>query len=403
MRRPTVVLVLLLATTSCRAAASGPSAVPVPPAVAAGVTLSRVATGLSKPVFLTAAPGDDSNRLFVVEKTGTIRVIRNGIFDPQAKPFMDVSDRVSRGSEQGLLGLTFHPDYARNGRLYVNLTDRKGDTRVLEFKVATGEPDRVDPTSERELLFVDQPYSNHNGGHLAFGPDGLLYVGLGDGGSGGDPQGNGQNPKALLGKMLALDVDAAERPKPTIVALGLRNPWRYAFDGVTGHLWIADVGQNKFEEVDVLSATSRTAAAHGGAPVNFGWNIVEGLGHCYAQRDCDQHGLTLPVVEYDHGEGCSITGGYVYRGRLLPDLAGLYFYADYCSALVRSFRVGAPRKPVTDVWDWRAALDPENRFANLSSFGEDAEGELYLLSLDGDVYRFDPTERLAMPAPSPTR
>ena len=381
----------MAAIASCRAVASGPRAVPVPSPIAAGVMLTRIATGLSKPVFLTFAPGDATGRLFVVEKTGRVRILRAGRFDRNVAPFLDVASRVSSGSEQGLLGLAFHPDYARNGRVFVNLTDGKGDTRVLELTAARDDPDRVDPASERELLFVHQPYANHNGGHLAFGPDGRLYVGLGDGGSAGDPQRNGQNREALLAKMLALDVDARPPAAPTIVALGLRNPWRYAFDRATGDLWIADVGQNRFEEVDVLRATERSAAVDGtGAPLNFGWNVVEGLGHCYATRDCDQRGLTLPVVEYDHGEGCSITGGYVYRGRALPDLAGLYFYADYCTALVRSFRVGAPTQPVGDVWDWRAALDPESRLANLSSFGEDADGELYLLSLNGDVYRFDP-------------
>jgi glucose/arabinose dehydrogenase len=378
---------LLAAVASCRAVASGRGAMPVPGPIAAGVTLTRIAAGLSKPVFLTFAPGDATRRLFVVEKTGRVRILRGGRFDRDAAPFLDVASRVSSGSEQGLLGLAFHPDYARNGRLFVNLTDRNGDTRILAFTVARDDPDRVDPASERELLFVDQPYSNHNGGHLAFGPDGLLYVGLGDGGSAGDPQRNGQNPQALLAKLLALDVDAPAPVTPVIVALGLRNPWRYAFDRATGDLWIADVGQNAFEEVDVFPATALRAAARGERPpLNFGWNVVEGLGHCYATRDCDQRGLTSPVVEYDHGDGCSITGGYVYRGRALPDLVGLYFFADYCTALVRSVRVGAP----AEVWDWRAALDPEQRLADLSSFGEDADGELYLVSLDGDVYRFEP-------------
>jgi glucose/arabinose dehydrogenase len=383
----------LAAMASCRAVASGPAAVPAPSRITAGVVLTRIASGLSKPVFLTFAPGDATKRLFVVEKTGRVRILRAGRLDRDAAPFLDLASRVSSGSEQGLLGLAFHPEYARNGRLFVNLTDRKGDTHVLEFTVARDDPDRVEPASERELLFVHQPYSNHNGGHLAFGPDGRLYVGLGDGGSAGDPQRNGQNPKALLAKLLAIDVDARPSPPPTIVALGLRNPWRYAFDRATGDLWIADVGQNRIEEVDVFPAAALRAAAAGThPPLNFGWNVMEGR-HCYATRDCDPKGLTPPVVEYDHGEGCSITGGYVYRGRALPELVGLYFYADYCTALVRSFRVGGSEQPVTDVWDWRAALDPESRLADLSSFGEDADGELYLLSLDGDLYRFDPARR----------
>jgi glucose/arabinose dehydrogenase len=398
MARLGVTLLALVATASCHAQATqatGPRAIPVPAAIAAGVTLTRVATGLSKPVALAFAPGDTSDRLFVVEKTGTIRIMRNGTIDPARPPFLDLTTRVSTASEQGLLGLAFHPRYAENRRFFVNLTDRKGDTRVLALATAADDPDRADPASERELLFVDQPYSNHNGGHLAFGPDGLLYVGLGDGGSAGDPKGNGQNPTARLGKMLALNVDAGALGEPAIVALGLRNPWRYSFDRVTGDLWIGDVGQNHFEEVDVLTPAMRAATA----PTNFGWNLVEGL-HCYPDPGCDQRPFTPPVIEYDHDDGCSITSGVVYRGRALPALDGLYFYADYCSAMIRSLRWPGPGKPVTDVWDWRAALDPVERLTNLSSFGEDAAGELYLLSLDGDVYRFDPKPRASGP-PSP--
>jgi glucose/arabinose dehydrogenase len=386
--------VVFLVTSSCHAAASSPRAVPVPAEIAAGVTLTRVATGLSKPVLLTYAPGDgDPSRLFVVEKTGTIRLMKNGTIDPQGTPFLDVAKRVSGASEQGLLGLAFHPKFAENGRLYVNFTDRKGDTRVVEFRVAADDPDRVDPKTERQLLFVDQPYSNHNGGHLVFGPDGLLYVGLGDGGWANDPHGHGQNPTSLLGKMLVLDVEAGSLAAPTIVATGLRNPWRYAFDRATGDLWIADVGQNAFEEVHVMTPQQRKAAP----PVNFGWNVMEGL-HCFRANECDRRPFVLPVVEYDHDDGCSITGGHVYRGKLLPRLSGLYFYADYCTAMVRSLRPRGAGEPVTDIWDWRAALDPENRLANLSSSGEDPAGELYLVSLDGDVYRFDPTARVALPA-----
>ncbi len=381
----TTLLLALAATSACHAAASSPAAVPVPATIASGVTLTRTASGLSKPVALAFAPGDPSDRLFVVEKTGTIRIMRAGVIDMRAAPFLDLSKRVSGASEQGLLGLAFHPSHRENRRLYVNLTDRKGDTRVLELQSAADDPDRVDPTSERELLVVDQPYSNHNGGHLAFGPDGLLYVGLGDGGSAGDPQGNGQNPTALLGKLLALNVDAGTLAPPKIVATGLRNPWRYAFDRATGDLWIGDVGQNKFEEVDLLPAAARSATT----PTNFGWNVLEGH-HCFREPTCDQRPFAAPVIEYDRHDGCSITGGFVYRGRALPALDGLYFYADYCTAMIRSLRWHGLGKPVSDVWNWRAALDPENRLTNLSSFGEDAAGELYLLSLDGEVYRFDP-------------
>lgn len=380
-------LLLALALAACKPASASPRAVAVPGAVAAGVTLTRIASGLSKPVVLTFAPGDVRERLFVVEKTGTIRIMRDGVIDPASSPFLDLSKRVSGASEQGLLGLAFHPRYAENRRFFVNLTDLKGDTRVLELRASATDPDHADPASEREILFVDQPYSNHNGGHLAFGPDGLLYVGLGDGGSAGDPKGNGQHPTALLGKMLALDVDAAPASAPRILALGLRNPWRYTFDRKTGDLWIADVGQDAFEEIDVMTPAMRAAAA----PVNFGWNPTEGL-HCYPTgAACDLAQYAMPVVEYDHDDGCSVTGGFVYRGHALPALDGIYFYADYCTAMIRSVRWDGTT--VSDIWDWRAALDPKEQLADLSSFGEDAAGELYLLSLDGTIHRFDPTAR----------
>lgn len=381
---------LLLALAACRPVSASPRAVAVPSAIAAGVTLTQIATGLSKPVLLTFAPGDAPHRLFVVEKTGTVRIMRDGRIDPESPPFLDLSKRVSKHSEQGLLGLAFHPRYAENRRFFVNLTDSKGETRILEFRTQATDPDRADPASERELLFADQPYANHNGGHLAFGPDGLLYVGLGDGGSAGDPKGNGQHPTALLGKMLTLDVDAAEVPTPRVLALGLRNPWRYAFDRKTGDLWIADVGQDAFEEIDVMTPAMRAAAA----PTNFGWNPTEGL-HCYpTDAACDLARYAMPVVEYDHDDGCSVTGGFVYRGRALPALDGIYFYADYCTAMIRSVRWDG--KTVSDIWDWRAALDPKEQLANLSSFGEDAAGELYVLSLDGTIHRFDPTARPAI-------
>ena len=400
--RPVVLVTLiamLAASPSCRAAESGPELPPVPPEIARTVRLTRIADGLAKPVALTFAPGDASGRLFVVEKVGRIRILKDGALQAEATPFLDLTRRVSNGSEQGLLGLAFHPDFARTRRFYVNFTDRKGDTRVVEFRVRTDDPDHADPASERELLFVDQPYSNHNGGHLVFGPDGKLYVGLGDGGAAGDPHGNGQNDAALLGKMLRLDVDAGQdasgdappRPRPVIVAKGLRNPWRYSFDRANGDLWIADVGQNEFEEVDVLAATTlaREPAAPAAAP-NFGWNVMEGA-HCYKPRNCVADGLLPPVLEYDHDAGCSITGGFVYRGRALPALAGAYFYADYCTAILRSVRRDASGR-LRDAWEWRPALDPKSQLANLSSFGEDAAGELYLLSLDGAIYRFDPAD-----------
>ena len=387
MRPSSLVAALsLLAVAGCRAASASPRAVPVPAEVAAGVQLTRVATGLSKPVAFAVAPGDPRGRLFVVEQTGKIRIVSDGTLTPE--PFLDLTARVTksatrRNSEQGLLGLAFHPRFAETGRFFVNFTDTKGDTRVVELRVGRDTPDRADPGSERVVLTVDQPYANHNGGHLAFGPDGRLYVGLGDGGSAGDPQGNGQNPGALLGKMLALNVDGDTTAPPVVVALGLRNPWRYGFDRATGDLWIGDVGQNTFEEVDVLTPAMRSATA----PPNFGWNTVEGF-HCFRAPTCSQASFVPPVVEYDHDDGCSITGGYVYRGTRVPALVGRYVYADYCTAMIRSLKWNGTT--VSEIWDWRAALDPESRLAGLSSFGEDATGELYLLSIDGDLYRFDP-------------
>jgi glucose/arabinose dehydrogenase len=391
MHRATVAIIFVLASMSC-AAERGPQPPPrVPAETARTVTLTRVADGLEKPLALTFAPGDASGRLFVVEQVGRVRILKDGKVQEEKAPFLDLRTRVSTRTEQGLLGLAFHPDYARNGRFYVNLTDTDGDTRVLELRVRAGDPDHADPASERELLHVEQPYANHNGGNLVFGPDGKLYVGLGDGGSAGDPQGNGQSDRTLLGKMFRLDVDARDdsgRPQPEIVAKGLRNPWRYSFDRATGDLWIADVGQNKWEEVDVLPAAEVAVAKHDGGLPNFGWNVMEGR-HCYTPADCKPDGFIAPIIEYGHDEGCSITGGFVYRGHALPALAGAYFYADYCTAIVRSLRRDATGA-VRDSWDWRPAIDPGSRLANISSFGEDAHGELYVVSLEGAIYRLDP-------------
>jgi glucose/arabinose dehydrogenase len=368
--------------SSSRGTDRGLAAAPPPPPPAAsgaegrGVTLATFATGLKEPVGLTFAPGDGRGRLFVVEKIGRIVILRGG--EAAAEPFLDISARVSRGGEQGLLGLAFHPRYAENGRFFINYTDREGDTRIAEMRASSGDPDKADPGAERELLRIDQPYSNHNGGHLVIGPDGKLYIGMGDGGSRDDPKRNGQNKESLLGKMLRLDIDAPS-PAPEIIQMGLRNPWRYSFDRKTGDLYIADVGQNRFEEVDVVPAGR--IDGH-----NFGWNIVEGNGHCLFGEPCDKSGLTAPVIEYTSSEGCSITGGFVYRGRELPELDGLYFYADYCTALIRSFRFEGGR--AADPRSWKAELDPKGKLSKLTAFGEDEAGELYLLSQDGPIYRF---------------
>jgi glucose/arabinose dehydrogenase len=314
--------------------------------------------------------GDGTNRLFALEQVGRIRIIgADGAVVEQ--PFLDITDRIAAGGERGLLGLAFHPDYAANGRFYVDYTDLNGDTVVSEFTRTSDTT--ADPASERVIFTVDQPFANHNGGMVAFGPDGQLYVGMGDGGSGGDPNGNGQNDATLLGKLVRVDVDATgEAAEPQIWDKGLRNPWRFSFDRATGDLWIGDVGQGAQEEIDAEPAGS------GGR--NYGWNIMEGLA-CFATTNCDRTGLTLPVATYGHGGGdCTVVGGYVYRGSAMPSLVGEYLYADYCSG---------------NVWalDAAAALAGEgpapHRVGNVgrgvSSFVEDEAGELYLASQGGRI------------------
>ena len=345
-------------------------------------------SGLSQPVALVAAPGD-TGRIFIVEKTGTIRIVKGSQL--LSRPFLDIGDRVSAGSEQGLLDLAFHPQYAANGRFYVDYTDRSGETHVVEFTVSSN-PDSASAT-EREILAVTQPYSNHNGGQLAFGPDGDLYIGLGDGGSGGDPQGNGQNLGTLLGKILRIDVSSgspyaipADNPfvaragaRGEIWSYGLRNPWRFSFDPETGDLMIGDVGQDLWEEID------HEPAGRGGR--NYGWNRMEAT-HCYPPGSpCDPTGLTLPVAEYAHSEGCSVTGGYVYRGSALPELSGTYYYGDYCTGMIRSLRIEAGI--AVERRDWTAVLRTAlgGPMRGLSSFGIDARGELYMVLLGGEVYR----------------
>lgn len=359
----------------------------VPAGIAAKLQLTKVARGLRRPVLVTHAPGDRA-RLYVVEQLGAIRVIERGVVRKQR--FLNLVGKVSTGNEQGLLGLAFHPQFAKNGKLYVNYTDRDGDTHIVEYKV-TRDGNSVDRRSARELAKIEQPYSNHNGGHLAFGPDGKLYAGLGDGGAAGDPKRRAQNRKVLLGKLLRFNVDGPQAG-PEIVHWGLRNPWRFAFDAKTGDLFIGDVGQNRYEYVQVVGGDDDRAH-------NFGWNIVEG-NHCYDAASCDRRGLTPPAVEYSHDEGCSITGGVVYRGKALPELDGVYFYADYCTSLVRSFRwtrdasdtvlgSGRPTGSVRDAWDWRSALDRAGALSQISSFGVDAEGELYIVSLTGVIWRLE--------------
>jgi glucose/arabinose dehydrogenase len=355
--------------------ASAQDKLPEPPKeLAAKAILKRVpyTSKFAMPVFVTGLREGGHNWLFVVEKNRgeVVRLTRD--WGRDSAPFAKVPEPIATGTEQGLLGLAFHPRFAENGRFYINYTDDIGDTHVTELS-------KRDAAHRRDVLQVKQPYANHNGGHLAFGPDGKLYIGLGDGGGANDPSGNGQNAAVLLAKMLRIDVDKPDA-KPEIVARGLRNPWRYAFDPKTNDLYIADVGQDKWEEVDVIPYAKLVGA-------NFGWNVVEG-NHCLKGNKCDQSGFVAPVTEYSHKIGCSVTGGYVYRGKKLPALEGTYFYADFCSAALRGFRWKDGK--VTEHYDWKRALDPENKISKISSFGEDADGELFVVSLDGEIFEHVP-------------
>jgi glucose/arabinose dehydrogenase len=352
---------------------------PPPRLASVEIELVQVAT-LEQPLAMAVRRGDPA--LYVAQKTGAVVRIRDGRVDPVA--VLDLSGEVSLGSEQGLLGLVFSPD----GRyLYVNYTDTNGDTHVTEFAMRG---DRADPSTRRDVLSVDQPFVNHNGGNLVFGPDGYLYIGLGDGGSGGDPLGNGQSLSTLLGKMLRIDprpstgrsysvprtnpfVGRADA-RPEIWAYGLRNPWRYSFDRLTGDLWIADVGQSAWEEIDV-----QPAASDGGE--NYGWALMEG-DHPYGGGDPPDD-VIRAVYEYSHEDGgCTITGGYVYRGSAIPELSGAYLFGDFCLGRLEALRLEGGR--VTE----HRELGPV--VPNLSSFGEDADGELYVISLGGVVSKIVP-------------
>jgi glucose/arabinose dehydrogenase len=314
----------------------------------------------------------------VVEQTGRIRVLRDGRTEPE--PFLDISSLVTAGGEQGLLGLAFHPEYEANGRFFVNYTDVNGDTVVAEYRASSG-ANHAQAGSARVLLRIDQPFSNHNGGAVVFGPDGFLYIGTGDGGSGGDPMGNGQRLDTLLGKLLRIDVDGrrpygipANNPfrerrgaRSEIWASGLRNPWRFSFDPEAGTLWIGDVGQSAREEVD------RVPADRGG--LNYGWNVMEGDLCFEPPSGCDARGLVQPIAVYPTSEGCSVIGGYVYRGQAFPALQGGYLYADICNGFVWALdAAGSPaQRPVRLLASDRA----------ISSFGQDEEGELYVTDLQG--------------------
>jgi glucose/arabinose dehydrogenase len=348
-----------------------------------GVALDEVVAGLRAPIGITNA-GDGSGRLFINEQGGRIRIV-NAAGELVARDFVDLSSRVEAGGERGLLGVAFHPDFAANGRVFVHYS-RKGDGATVISEL-TASPDRTtaDPDSERAIFTLDQPFANHNGGEIAFGPDGYLYIGLGDGGSGGDPFGNAQNRQVLLGKILRIDVNgphasgkqyAIPDSNPyapggiepgaglsEIWAFGLRNPWRFSFDRITGDLYIGDVGQNAWEEVDRQPASSR-----GGE--NYGWNPVEGT-HCYGI--CDSVTSVPPVAEYSHADGCSVTGGYVYRGTAQPSLSGTYLFSDYCSGTIWTLAADGSVTPRVLA---QSGL-------SVSSFGEGEHGEMYLVDLSG--------------------
>ena len=344
--------------------------------------LTPIADGLDRPVSLTVAPGD-ATRLFVTEQSGRVRVVTNGSTLPT--PFLDIRARVSCCGERGLLSIAFHPAYPSNRLFYANYTDTSGNTTVSRFRVSATSPDVADPNTETVLLRVAQPYSNHNGGQLQFGPDGYLYIGMGDGGAAGDPGDRAQNPGELLGKMLRIDVDGAapyaippSNPligsgRPELWAIGRRNPWRFSFDLANGDLFIADVGQSQWEEINYQPATSR-----GGE--NYGWRLMEGT-HCYSPAfGCDSDALVKPVIEYSHDDGCSVTGGYVYRGRSAR-LTGTYIYGDYCSGTIW----GATRD-AGGTWSSTILLTPG---FPISSFGQDAAGEVYVVGYNGSIHRLD--------------
>ena len=343
----------------------------------ATLTLTPVARGLDAPVTIANA-GDGSNRLFVLEQKGTVRIVRDGAV--AATPFLDIAKLVRSGGEQGLLGIAFPPDFARSKTFYVNYTNRSGigNTVVASFRVGA-DADLADPATRKKLLGIVQPYANHNGGQLVFGPDGFLYIGTGDGGSGGDPHGNGQRKDTLLGKILRIDVLSGTTPYAIpanpfgneIWAYGLRNPWRFSFDRGTGDFYLADVGQNQVEEINFQPAAA-------GAGANYGWKVMEGSS-CFENPGCSSAGLTLPVAEYLHGNGdCSVTGGYVYRGSI-EALRGIYLYGDFCSGRIWGLQRSGGS------WINQLLIDTPY---SISTFGEDETGELYLGDYSGGtIYR----------------
>jgi glucose/arabinose dehydrogenase len=352
VRRALAAAALALAAVVAATAAASPERV--------SLSIKPFASGFESPIYVTSAPGEPAN-LYVVEQAGRILVLAGG----QRRVFLDIRDRIRSGGEQGLLSVAFPPDYATSHRLYVDYTDTNGDTRVVEFR---SDGKTANPATARQLLFVKQPFSNHNGGQLQFGPDRLLYVGMGDGGSGGDPGNRAQNLAVPLGKLLRINPTKAGARWFT-AGYGLRNPWRFSFDRQTGDLWIGDVGQGAWEEID------RRTRAQVPRRWNYGWSVLEGR-HAFKTADLNRNApLVAPVAEYPHSNGgCSVTGGYVYRGSAVPAARGRYFYGDYCNGAVWSLS------------GTRVRTEPFT-VRSLASFGEDSAGELYLVSLDGTIYK----------------
>jgi glucose/arabinose dehydrogenase len=379
-----VLTALVTALFGCGGGSTSTAPTPVPPPGPLVLALTPVVSGLTTPVDVQNAH-DGSGRLFVVEQRGVIRIVSNASLLPT--PFLDLTSLVDFGGEKGLLGLAFHPNYSQNRRFFVNydrVVTGQMQTVIAEFQTSATNPNQADPATQRILFTVDQPFPNHKGGQLAFGPDGFLYIGLGDGGSGGDPLGNGQNLQTLLGKMLRIDVDHTspglqyaippDNPfvngagRGEIWAYGLRNPWRFSFDPANGRLFVGDVGQDRFEEIDILQKAG-----------NFGWNIMEGM-HCFnPMTGCNMNGLILPIADYDHSQGDAVIGGYVYRGSVISQLAGTYLFSDFGTGTVWSLTENPP-----GTWT-RAQLLSTGK--NISSFGRDEAGEFYLLDYSGTLLR----------------
>ena len=364
-----------------------------PPPASIAVKLQPITTGLSAPVFMTAPPGDN-NRLFIVEQGGKIKIIDVPTQSPLPTPFLDLSAAIMSGGEQGLLGMAFDPGYTSNGGFYVYYTDLSGNIVIARYLVSIANEDLADPSTAVTLLTILHPANtNHNGGMLAFGLDGCLYAGTGDGGGSGDPNNNGQNTFSLLGKIIRLDPDTGSActkfitnpfatgvgGAPEVWSFGLRNPWRFSFDRQNGDLYIGDVGQGSREEVDVALFPNV------GRQSNYGWSVMEGFLCFNPPSGCNSTGLTLPVLDYPHiDSACSIIGGYVYRGTAIPALNGTYFYADLCARFVRSFIF--QNGQVTNQFNW-SNLSPGT---SITSFGEDAQGELYIMTLGGGLWRIAP-------------